>query len=319
MKEKKYHCDNKEIEQERKTFRSWLEEKKYRPTTARMHSNYAAYFLSWLESEKIEVTEVRYNDLLAFIAYLKKEGDTNRMIGQRLNSVRHYYEYLKQQGKAKENPAKGLYVKSEKHRLVRELLSKEELEYIYENYPADDARGKRNRIILGLLIFQALTTEELHKLKERHLHLREGKISVPQGSTSNGRILKLEAHQVLDLQEYSLVIRPNILREAEQPKRYGRKPFRAAINSEQLFVSMNGSENIKSSLMHLMMALQKIHEGVKHGQQIRMSVITHWLKEKDLREVQYMAGFKDIESLEYYRRYNTEDLEAELKKYHPLQ
>lgn len=316
MKKEKYTYSQK-IERERKTFRTWLEERKYRPNTARMHSNYAAYFLSWLEAEKNPVTEVGYKDLLAFIAYCRQEGDTSRMIAQRLNSVRHYYDYLKRKGK--ENPASGLYVKSEKRRLVRELLTKEELEYIYENYPDNDERGKRNRIILGLLVFQALTTEELHKLRERHLHLRAGKISVPQGQNRNGRILKLEAHQVLDLQEYVLVIRPKIIREASESKRYGRKPKRIATNSDQLFVSMNGSENIKSSLKHLMSALRKIHRGVKHGQQIRMSVITHWLKEKDLREVQYMTGFRDIESLEYYRRYNTEDLEAELKKYHPLQ
>lgn len=52
--------------------------------------------------------------------------------------------------------------------------------------------------------------------------------------------------------------------------------------------------------------------------QIRASVITSWLKNYNLREVQYMAGHKYVSSIERYRTDNLEDLQKELEKYHPL-
>jgi len=71
-------------------------------------------------------------------------------------------------------------------------------------------------------------------------------------------------------------------------------------------------------LYHLIKELKKSYEELKGVQQIRMSVITHWLKEKDIREVQYMAGFRYLDSLGYYQKHHTDELENALKKYHPL-
>lgn len=52
--------------------------------------------------------------------------------------------------------------------------------------------------------------------------------------------------------------------------------------------------------------------------QIRHSVITEWLKEKDLRTVQYMAGHKYVSSTERYLTTNLEDLKEALNKHHPF-
>jgi integrase/recombinase XerD len=64
--------------------------------------------------------------------------------------------------------------------------------------------------------------------------------------------------------------------------------------------------------------LRKINPLVKDAMQIRKSVITNCLKEKDIRLVQYMAGHKRINATEKYRAANTEELEEALKIYHPL-
>jgi len=52
--------------------------------------------------------------------------------------------------------------------------------------------------------------------------------------------------------------------------------------------------------------------------QIRQSVITEWLKEKNLRTVQYMAGHRYISSTERYKTSNLEDLKDALNKHHLL-
>lgn len=136
---------------------------------------------------------------------------------------------------------------------------------------------------------------------------------------SNGRTLKLEAFQIIELHEYMTVTRVNILagRTEERP---GRKPKETKTTEQisQLFISMNGSENLKNSLLHFNYALRKLNPNYKNAVQIRQSVITQWLKEKDLRTVQYMAGHKYVGSTERYQTSNLEDLKDALNKHHPL-
>lgn len=76
-------------------------------------------------------------------------------------------------------------------------------------------------------------------------------------------------------------------------------------------------ESLKNSLLHLNHSQRKINPKLKNTLQIRQSVITEWLKEKDLRTVQYMAGRRYV-STERYQTKNLEDLKEALNKYHPL-
>jgi len=68
--------------------------------------------------------------------------------------------------------------------------------------------------------------------------------------------------------------------------------------NERLFTVRNDMESLKNSLFHLNNALQKINPKLKNAIQIRQNVITEWLKEKDLRTIQYMAGHRYVSSTE---------------------
>nr|WP_121271541.1 integrase [Pedobacter schmidteae] len=72
---------------------------------------------------------------------------------------------------------------------------------------------------------------------------------------------------------------------------------------------------MKNSLYHFNQALRKLNPRYKNGAQIRQSEITGWLKEKDLRTVQYMAGHWYVNSTERYQTTNPEDLKEALNKY----
>ena len=76
---------------------------------------------------------------------------------------------------------------------------------------------------------------------------------------------------------------------------------------------------LRASSYKLYEQLRNINPEVRNGQQIRQSVITHWLKHHDIRKVQYMAGHKWVSSTERYQQSNLEDLQNQLEKYHPLQ
>lgn len=302
---KRYDDYSQHVMKQKQSFSEWLAKRKYKKDTIRMISNYAAHYLNWLENERIIAPEAQYQDVLAYLSFQRKNEDSERLTGTRLTAVRHYYKYLQYENTNQTNPAEQLFIKQTRKQLVHDVLAKEQLLDIYQSYPNETSREKRNKIILGILVNQALRKEEIQILKTHHLKLREGKLIVPPNGSNNGRIIKLDSDQILDLQEYLLVTRPQILQETNQ-------------ETDQLFISLNGSLQMKSSLYHLIRELKKDYEELKGCLQIRMSVITHWLKEKDIREVQYLAGFRHLDSLEYYQKYHTEELEAELKQYHPL-
>ncbi len=193
-----------------------------------------------------------------------------------------------------------------------------ELIELYRTYQALDDRTKRNKVILGLLIYQAVTTGELHRLEVGHIKLKEGRVYIPGHGRSNSRTLTLEAAQLLDLQEYLLVIRPRMLANLKA-YRPGRKPDKInPVIYERLFFSENGSNNIKNSLLHLFRAIKRRYPKITSAKAIRSAVIAEWLKTKDIRIVQYMAGHRWVSSTERYNAFNLQDLKDSLKRHHPL-
>jgi integrase/recombinase XerD len=295
-------------------FQSHLAAQGLNPNTIRQHSNYTGIYLTWLEEEGLEEQQAGYREIMAFVRWLQQEYRA-RFINRVLLAVRHYYRFLE----VETNPAAGIYLKGHTRKLPETIVDEQELKSLYEHFEANTNRDKRNRVMLGLMVFQALTTEELGKLQPGHIRIRQAKIQVPSGKHSNARTLDLQAVQLLDMQEYLLEVRPRMLTEVGK-YRSGRKPQH--INTEeiarQLFFSENGSKHIKRSIWHLFRKIKKTHPKITSGKIIRQSVITHWLKGKDIRRVQYMAGHRYVSSTQRYRDYNTEELSRALQSFHPL-
>ena len=300
---------------------AYLEKQHYASSSIAGFINYTSDFFFYLSERFLPEKEVRYADLLQYIDHCRRQGNTPRLINRKLAAVRKYYSYLQQQGKIRKNPAAGLQLRAARGGIPTGMITMQQLEDLFGKYQVVDLRSKRNKVILSVLIHQGLTTDELHRLEPVHLKLRSGKIWIPGSRHSGSRTLELKADQVILLQEYVTKTRPQILTSI---KKKTNRPGRKAENPDweqlenQLIISMNGSVNIKSSLHHMMRALRQINPKVKSCRHIRQSVITHWLKMYDVREVQYMAGHKHISSTERYQVGHLEDLQEALKKYHPL-
>ncbi len=275
--------------------------------------------MKWQESEQLETEEIRYNDLLNFIDYCKLEGNSKRHINSKLRSIRNFYEYLKETNPNIINPAANLYLKGTTLKLPSNIIDYRELEKLYQEYQTATNRDKRNKIILGLLIYQGLTTGELQQLKSENLKLKQGKILIPGNRKRNSRTLELKPFQILDLYEYVNKVKSQILKEISMPKP-ARKPNKISKEKlkEQLFISINGSENIKNSLLHMFRKIRKTNPEILHPKQIRASVIVYWLKHFNLRQVQYFAGHKYVSSTERYQMNNLEGLKKSLEEFHPL-
>lgn len=307
-------------------FGEWLEELGNSPNTIRQKLNYAGFYLQWVESENLTETGARYNDLLSFITHCRKHGCSNRHINRKLGSIRDYYNCLKENGLCTSNPAANLHLRGERKRLPPGILDFNDLEKLYSNYDTGTLRGKRNKAIFGLLAYQGLATGELGRLRPDHLKLDEGKIYIQGNRKKSGRELKLEPCQILELESYLKETRPQILEDIEGHKpgrpacRPGRKPneINEVQLENQLFTSINGSTSIKSSLLHMFKGLHRLNPSILNPKQIRASAITHWLKSRNLRQAQYMAGHSCISSTERYKLADLEGLMNKLDKYHPL-
>lgn len=297
----------------------YLLKKGYSNTTAKGSYNTITRFKQWSAQENLSIEEVSYNDILHYIQS-KREQVSQRTISSEINNIKHYYNYLQHIGAVAENPTVQIQIKGIKRKVLYNILSKPELEKLFNDFEipnendsnknqnwfkASILTNKRNKVILGLMIFQGLGTQELAALTTKDLKLREGKIYIAGTRKSNERELKLEAHQVLDMMEYQLQTRNEILALTKK-------------QSDQLFVSNGESTRLINTITKLVEKLNKQNNKVTSIKQIRTSVITHWLKLYNLRQVQYMAGHRYVSSTEAYFVNDLDDLQEDITKYHPI-
>jgi len=205
-------------------------------------------------------------------------------------------------GKLQQNIIRRIKIRNTPKKAIAETLSPEQLENIYQSFSnlpewahrtkTTKELHKRNVVILGLLVYQGLTSGETAKLETNHINLAEGKIYVPSTRKSNARTLKLQANQILPIKTYIEEIKP--------------KPY--------LFPSKKQSDMI----CNIVSQAKKLNPEIIDSRQIRTSVIMNWLKTNNIRQVQYMAGHKSIRSTEQYRQQDLSDLTKQLELFHPL-
>jgi len=75
--------------------------------------------------------------------------------------------------------------------------------------------------------------------------------------------------------------------------------------------------NINNRIKYMFDQLRKLNPKIINAKQIRSSVITHWLRTNNLRQVHYMAGHKYVSSTQRYQASNLDDLKNELGQHHP--
>lgn len=299
-------------------FTDYLLSKGFSRRTAYRYVSDFTRFETWTKQENIPLESVSYNDMLHYIQHKRKTVEQNT-IGYISNAIKHFFNYLLANGTIKENPIATVIVKGVRRKKLYDILSKQELENLYHAYPteidkknenkswykASAFNARRNKIILGLLIYQGLTAIELFRLTVKDVKLREGKIYIAGTRKSNERELKLESVQILDMMEYVLKSRPEMLLHLSK-------------NSEALLISPGQSQQLNNSLHKFTKSLKKLNPKVSSLKHIRTSVITHWLKHNHLRQVQYMAGHRYVSSTEAFLVNDIDDLLEDITKFHPI-
>lgn len=66
-----------------------------------------------------------------------------------------------------------------------------------------------------------------------------------------------------------------------------------------------------------MSEMRKVNPQIKNIKQIRASVISYWLKQHHIRQVQYMTGHRYVSSTQTYSTKKIESLQEQVEKLMP--
>lgn len=303
------------------TFKSYLLKKGKSSTTAQINEQSLCKFLNWCEDQRIESEYATYNEIMGYVKDLQLSGIAQSTVRIHMNGLKSYFEWCIDRELREDNPVQQVKVKGIKRKHLYHILTIKELEELYVSYPVlkiEDANEgnsfwfkdsylalKRSRVVLGLIIWQALSLGELENLTIKDVKLRDGKIFIAGARRSNERELKLEATQIMDMMEYLNEIRPELLKSSKQ-------------ETERLFIPSKSQGKLGNMIHYMTVKIQKINPNVKNLKQVRASVITYWLKHYNLREVQYRAGHRYVSSTEAYQINDLEGLQEDIDKYHPF-
>jgi len=306
-------------------FKNYLESQGKSKSTVIHYNSYIIDFISFLDRDNTEIENATAKEVLSYLNHLQQKGQENKTRNIRLNVIKQFFNWQIEQGHRVDNPISHLKIRGSKTQKLYPILSKQELETIYNTYEIPNEKHKksnrnwfttyklskqRNKAILSLMVNQGLTTPEIERLNQNDLKLKEGEIFIQGSRRSNERTLELKSNQIMELMEYQYTTRNELLKYQEQETNRLFLPVPTAGQhkaNETLQIWKGLTKEIKANDQKFI-----------NFKQVRTSVITHWLKQYNLRQVQYMAGHRYISSTEAYLVNETESLQEDIDKYHPI-
>ncbi len=282
-----------------KDFKEYLQNKGCQPTTV----TEKLQILKRLQKQQRKLDQFTYRQVLNLVKKLKQSYSI-ASVNNQIRVLEEYYNYLIETHQRADNPCQTLRIKTPPKKYHSSLLTPDELEDLYYSYPTTSktkgyktAIKYRNKIIVGLMVYQGLGTSSLKLLEVEHLDVRLGKIYIPSGTKLNSRTLKLQPCQILLMQEY-IQIHHEVIAN-----------FLFPIGNKTKFSSITKLINKELKLINY--KVQSLHH-------IRASVIGNWLKQHNLRKVQIMAGHRTILGTEQYQQNDIDNLQNAIEEFFPI-
>jgi integrase/recombinase XerD len=290
------------------TLHNYLE-KKYSNSTLNNNLYNINKFTSYYGKRADKAT---YNDVLDYIEHLRKNYDLHpKTLRHRLYAVKIYFNYLLEIGKRNDHPCSELFLKDKVNKQIQvdNLYSSKTLEHFLETYQIKKKKQlvNRNKIIISLLIYQALTVNEITVLKVENIDLNKCEIHIKKGYRQQARILPLQAKQVLLFFKY-------LEKDRVQLLKHNLKPTEGTI----FILGQYGQKINPHSISRIINENRKENEKIKPIR-IRQSVIANLLKkENDTRLVQVFSGHRRASTTIQYKQTEMEQLKNAIENYHPI-
>lgn len=309
------------------SFKNYLQERGNAKATIEHYQRVLLDFITYLDQDGTETENATAKEVLAYQNKLIQRGYQNKTRNTALSVVKKYFNYQIEIGERTENPVQHLTIRGGKKQKLYPILERHQLDQIHHNYktlkPNDKNKNRawfkvsklareRNKVILSLMIHQALTTAEIDRLQAKDLKLKEGKIYIAGTRKSNERTLELKSHQMMELMNYQCKTRVELLKYCKE------ETGNLFISTPPLGQGYNRRTDTKEIWKLLTKEIKAENKDFINFKQVRTSIITHWLKQYNLRKVQYMAGHRYVSSTERYLINNNEDLQEDIDQFHPF-
>jgi site-specific recombinase XerD len=307
-------------------FTEYLQKKGFVKTTQKSTKRIVNDFFKLCQCEAINTEK---KDILKYIKQLRKEGKQDTTINICLRSLRYYFDFLHENGQIGSNPTNLIKLRGIKRRKLHRIFTAEELSQLIDDYYNVFIRNfnentipkslrqysylsrHRNYCMLSFLVYQGLHTNELENITMDNIDLIKATVKIQGTSRTNARSLKLDAVQIGALMHYFQNIRPQLLEQYTEASDlvflHAAKP-----NCTITKGKYDGIYN------HIKKQLQSINAEFTKLQQIRASVITHWIQNEGLRKAQYYAGHRYTSSTENYLPNDIAQLSEDIEKYNPF-
>lgn len=280
----------------------------YSMHTAKTAESYNYSIVKFLSSNP-QAETYGYQNIVDYLLELKKEGQSGLYRSKILASIKKYYDYLVYIDVRQNHPCRRLQIKDDRQKGMNfeELFTMEELELLLNREERYRYLDHRNRLLISLLIYQGLASEEITRLNVSDIDLDEGTVRIRGSRSLHGRVLPLRPSQVTFVTRYLEDSRPFLL---------GKKR-----RTSRLFITKTGAEETVDGIHSMIQPLKSLFMDRKLcPSTIRISVISHWLNVRKIpvEDVQLMSGHKWPSSTERYKRADMDEQRNLINQFHPL-
>jgi integrase/recombinase XerD len=271
--------------------------------TAKTYLYYIVVFLMQYPSAKI----LLYTDIIDYVNEIRAKAKGSGSLSAKFGAVKRYYDYLLESGQRSDHPCKSIKVKRKRQPIqLQDLFSSPELEELLNRENRFTNLELRNKVIISLLIYQALSCNELVRLELSELNLDEGTVYIKSSPKLEARTLQLKPKQILLIQKYVDTSRKNLLKSS----------------TSCLLVTTRGTKETADGIHSMIEPMKGLYpERNLNPMTIRQSVISNQLNEfkRPLEDVQLFAGHRWPSATEKYRRLDMDLQRKLINLYHPLQ
>jgi integrase/recombinase XerD len=270
----------------------------------------AAAYLREMECYTVnypDAGKATYSDIIAYIGLLRGKYSA-ATLNRILSSIKAYYGYLCETAYRSDNPAASIRLKDQRNRQVQlqDLFTGEELAVLLLRRERYTELENRNKVLISLLVYQALLPAEMETLTVADIDLNAGTLYIRSTGKTRERELSLRPNQVLLFYQYIHQNRLQLLGGQQTPA---------------LLVGIRGGAMKGEDITkHVKRSYAGLYPGrTVNAQTIRQSVLANLLKAgHDLSIVQAFAGHRYPGSTERYKQNEVATLQAAVQQYHPL-
>lgn len=264
------------------------------------------YYIGVFKMKYPNAMLLMYSDIIQYINIIKIHTTEVSKISPHFSAVKRYYDYLLETGQRNDHPCRSINLKRKRKPIqLQDLFSPSELAELMNRENRFANLELRNKVIISLLIHQALVCSELCRLEIRDIDLDTGTIYVKGSPKNASRTLDLRQNQIMLIQNYINTSRKNLLKCA----------------SNYLLITQRGVAETVDGIHSMIEPLKGLFmDRNLTPSTIRQSVISNLLNinKQPLDVVQIFAGHKYPSSTEQYRRKDINDQLEKINRWHPL-